>query len=404
MDSVRALLRDRRLRRLVLARTVSVYGSAMAPIALSFAVLGLVSAGQATQLGAVLFARMLAQVVFVLYGGVLADRFSRQRTMVLADVGAAATQALIAVLLIADLGSITALIVLAFLNGVATAMFVPASDGVLPLLVPAAQVKDARALVQTGENAARILGAASAGLLVALAGPGWALMIDALTFVLSALLLSGMGLAPVERADRNSLLADLRGGLREVTSRQWMWVSLVHWSVLNFCISGGVFVLGPVLAEQRLGGALAWSVVIGVYTTGFLVGSLLVLRLNPQWPMLTATVWTVGLAAPVFALAVGAPLWIFTLAMFVTGICTTVGEVLVSGVAMTQIPEEALSRTGAFQAMASMVLVPLGFAAVGPISAVLGVRETLLVYTVVMLAATAAAASSRSLRTVSLAV
>jgi MFS family permease len=402
MDGVRGLLADRRFRRLMIARTVSVFGSAMAPIALAFAVLGLVSGAQATQLGTVLFARMLAQVGFLLYGGVLADRFSRQRMMVVADLSAAATQAAIGVLLLSGRGSIAALIVLAFLNGLASAVFIPASDGILPLLVPAARVKDARALVQTGENAARIIGAAGAGAVVAVAGPGWALLLDAATFACSALLLGGMGLPPVERVRSHSLLAELRGGLREVTSREWMWVSLVQWSVFNFCISGGVFVLGPVLAAQRLGGALAWSAVIGVHSVGFLVGSLLVIRVNPRRPMRTATVWTLGLVTPVLTLALGAPLWLFALAMFLTGICMTVGEVLTNAVTMTQIPEEALSRAGAYQSLASMVLVPSGFAAVGPISDLFGVRRTLLGYAVLMLVAIAGALSSRSVRTVSL--
>ena len=149
MGGVKGLLLDRRFRLFLSARTVSVFGSGMAPIALSFAVLGL--DGQATELGVVLSARMLAQILFVLYGGGLADRFSRQRTMVLAALAAAASQALIATLLIAGQGTIGALIVLAFLNGVATAMFEPAAEGVLPLLLPPVLIKDARAMLQSGE-------------------------------------------------------------------------------------------------------------------------------------------------------------------------------------------------------------------------------------------------------------
>ncbi len=401
MGGVKGLLLDRRFRLFLSARTVSVFGSGMAPIALSFAVLGL--DGQATELGVVLSARMLAQILFVLYGGVLADRFSRQRTMVLADLAAAASQALIATLLIAGQGTIGALIVLAFLNGVATAMFEPAAEGVLPLLLPPVLIKDARAMLQSGENAARILGTAGAGFLVVLAGSGWALMIDAGTFLVSALLLSRLGLPPVERAERNSLLADLRGGLRELTSREWMWVSLLQISVMNFCISGGVFVLGPVIAAEQSSGALGWSAVIGMYTIGFLVGSLLALRVNPRLPMRAATALSLGMAVPVAVLALDAPIWALAVAMFVTGVSTDVAWVLSSGVTMTRIPEEALSRVGAFETLAAMVLVPIGFASVGPISAIFGVQQTLGVYALIMVVVTMMALSNRSVRTVTMA-
>ncbi|MFN8080029.1 MAG: MFS transporter [Kineosporiaceae bacterium] len=397
MDGVRGLLRDGRYRRFIAARTISVYGSTIAPIALSFAILGLGSDGEATQLGIVLFARFLAQVIFTFWGGLLADRFSRQHTMVLADLAAGVSQAVLALLLLTGRGTVPLLIVLSFANGIAISVFLPAADGVLPLLMPLTRVRQAQAAKQTGENAARILAATSAGVLVAVLGSGWALMVDAATFFVSAALLSGLGLPGTARADRHSMISELRGGLREVTSRSWMVIGLIQFAVLNFCNAGGIYVLGPVFAEEHFRGAIGWSIAIGAQTVGFLLGSMLALRIPARRPLVTSSLWGLGWVAPFLAMGFGAPLWVFVAGMLISGLSMHLGEVLSAGVTQTHIPVHALSRVSSIELAMSFTLVPLGFAVVGPISELIGVRPTLLVYAGVMTVAVIAALSSRSL-------
>lgn len=390
-------MHDGRYRRFIAARTVSVYGSTIAPIALSFAILGLGADGQATQLGIVLFFRFLAQVIFTFWGGLLADRFSRQHTMVLADVGAGLSQAALAVLLLTGDATVPLLIILSFANGALISMFLPAADGVLPLLVPLSRVRQAQAAKQTGENAARILAATSAGVLVAVFGPGWALMVDAATFFVSAALLRGLALPGTARADRSSMISEWRGGLREVTSRPWMMISLTQFAVLNFCNAGGIYVLGPVFAQEHFHGAIGWSISVGSQTVGFLVGSMLALRIPARRPLATASLWGLGWVAPFLAMGLGAPLWVFAGGMLISGLSMHLGEVLSASVTQTRIPVQALSRVSSIELAMSFTLVPLGFAAVGPISEWIGVRVTVLVYAAVMTLAVALALSSRSL-------
>lgn len=400
MHGVRSLLSDRRYRRFVLARTISLFGSTMAPIALSFAILGLGPGEQATELGIVLFTRYLAQVIFTLGGGVLADRFSRQRTMVIADLAAALTQALVAVLLLLGQASVPLLVVLSFVNGLAASVFIPAADGVMPLLVPPDRVKDANATRQTGENIARLLGAGGAGLSIALAGPAGALLVDAATFLVSAVLIAGLGLPTAERSASRSVLTDLRGGVREVTSRRWMLVGLGQFAVLNYCNAGGIYVLGPVIAEEHFRGAVGWSLALGAQTVGFLLGSLVALRLQARRPLVVATVWTLAWPLPLLALAGHLPLAVFVATMAVAGMGTQISEVLSRSVVQTQVPTSALSRVASIDLALSFTLVPLGFAAVGPFSQVVGVGRTLLVYAAVMVASAGLALTSRSLRSI----
>jgi len=84
-------------RRLFLARTLSLLGSAMAPVALAFAVLDQTH-GAVAKLGIVLFARAAAQLAFLLPGGILADRISRRQQMLAAEVLSGCSQAAMAAL------------------------------------------------------------------------------------------------------------------------------------------------------------------------------------------------------------------------------------------------------------------------------------------------------------------
>lgn len=121
------VLREEPFRSLFYARTVSMLGNGIGPIALAFAVLDRPGSG-AYDLGVVLAARSIAQVVFLLYGGVLSDRVSRYRQMMISDLMAFAAQASIAILFAGHAGSLVPIVALSAVNGAASALFVPA-DG-----------------------------------------------------------------------------------------------------------------------------------------------------------------------------------------------------------------------------------------------------------------------------------
>ena len=193
-----AVLRLRDFRLLFGAFAVSMVGDRMVSIALAFAVLGL--GGSASEVGIVLAARTLPMVGSVLIGGVVADRVSRQRVMVAADLARVVSQGLLAALLIAGEPPIWSLAVLAGLTGAATGFFNPASTGLLPAVVPPEQLQQANGLRATALSGGEIVGPALAGVLVATVGPGWALAIDAATFAVSAAFLVRAAPARAPRA------------------------------------------------------------------------------------------------------------------------------------------------------------------------------------------------------------
>ncbi len=392
------VLREWRYRRLLGARTVSLLGSAIAPIALAFAVLALPH-GSASEVGIVLAGRSIAQVLCVLAGGVLADRFSRYRVMVASDMVAGCAQGAVAALFLTRNVSLGPLVALSAVNGAAAGLFYPASSAIVPEVVSPAVLQPANAFIRLASNASTVVGAVLAGLIIAGFGSGWAIAADAVSFAMSAVLLVGLGVRNERARATTSILADLRDGWSEFRSRTWLWVIVAQFAFLNACFSGGINVLGVVVARDHYGGATGFSVLRALQAIGLLVGSFVAVRLRPRRPLLGATVATFAFVPPLLLLAGAAPLWLVAAAMLVDGLCTDIFEVLWSTTLQRHVPLDVLSRVSSYDALGSFALGPVGMAAAGPIADGLGVAETLAAAGILTAAATAAALSSRSVRT-----
>ena len=175
-------------RNLWLAQTTSVVGDRLVIVALALFVTDLT--GSATDVGLVLGAQTLPFVVFLLIGGVWADRLPRARLMVATDVVRAALHVLLAALIFTDVVEIWHLVVIEALFGTAEAFFRPAYTGLLPRTIPEPEIQEAQALSNMTNNLAELTGPALATALVLGVGAGWAFLFDALTFVMSAFFLT----------------------------------------------------------------------------------------------------------------------------------------------------------------------------------------------------------------------
>lgn len=393
------MLREPSFLPLFVARTISLLGDAIAPVALAFAMLSLPN-GSATSLGIVLTARIVAQLTFVLFGGVIADRMPKQWVMVIADLTAGATQAIIATLFITHHAVIPVVAALSTLNGAAAALFRPAARALVPGLVAKEYLQSANALLRFSMNTGSILGAALSGVLVALLGPGWALAVDALSFLASAGLIAGVRTRDLITAPAGRLLAQLRDGWREFTARQWVWMMVTQLAFANVCIAGGIVVLGPVVAKAYLGGAVGWAVAVAAQAAGLVVGSLVGMRLRSRYPVRFAALLTVGFVPPLVALALDAPLPVVVAGMFVTGFCIDVYEILFQTAVQVHVPPHALARVMSYDSLGSFALIPVGLAIVGPLSALIGVATTLLGAAVLVTASGAIVLLSASVRNV----
>jgi MFS family permease len=186
---------------------------------LAFAVIEI--GGGASGVGVVLASFTVSQVVFILFGGVWADRLPRNRVMVGADVGEGVVQLVAAFLILTGRAEVWHLAMLAACNGLGQAFFFPASQGIVPQVVSRDRLQEANALLRLSLNATGIGGAALAGLLVAAIGAGWAIAFDGLSFLLSAVVVARIAL-PETTLEPSRLLTDLREGWGAFSSRTWL--------------------------------------------------------------------------------------------------------------------------------------------------------------------------------------
>ena len=391
-------LGERSFRYLFLGRTTTFVGNAFATVALAFAVLELT--GSKADLGFVLAARSLPQVLFLLVGGIWADRLPRHRVMVASNLASGASQGAIAVLLLTGQAEVWHLMALAAVNGLVSAFFFPAVVGIVPQTVPQRMLQSANAILRLGSNASWIGGAAVGGLVVGLTSPGIGIAVDAATFFLGALFISMIDLPSSLRVEASNFLGELKEGWREFIGRTWLWVIVLQFGFCNAIALGTEGVLGPAIAKDQLGGATAWGLILTAQSLGLIVGGLILLRLRPRRILLAATLgyllaipFLLGLAVPVSVV------WLIALAAL-AGIGVEIFGVLWDTTMQQEIPQEKLSRVSSYDALGSFVLIPLGVAIVGPVSELIGTRETILGAAAISLTATLAVLFVRDVRTI----
>jgi MFS family permease len=368
-------LAAREFRLLFVARGISFFGSAIAPVAIAFAVLDLT--GSASDLGLVLAARMIPQILFMLVGGVWADRLPRNLVMVASDLLTGGAQAACAVLLLTGDAEIWQLVVLQAVGGTAFAFFFPASTGLVPQTVEPPLLQQANAVLRLALNVASIGGAALGGILVAVLGAGWALAIDSGTFFLSAAFLAAMRVARGQRMETPNFVAELREGWREFASRTWLWVIVVGFGFLNAAETGAFNVLGPIVTKAELGGASAYGAMFAAEAVGLVLGGLLTLRFKPSRPLLVGCSVVILMPPVLVLLALGAPLPSILAAAVAMGLGVEVFGIFWDTSLQQHVPAYALSRVSSYDALGSFIFIPLGQLLAGPIAEAIGVDETL---------------------------
>jgi predicted MFS family arabinose efflux permease len=378
------------------ARTISFVGSAFANVALAFAVLELT--GSKADLGYVLAARTVPMVVFMLVGGIWADRLPRHHVMVASNLFSGLSQATIATSLFLGEAQIWQLAALAAVNGASSAFFFPASAGIIPQTVPESLLQEANAILRLGRNGSVIFGSAAAGLIVAATSPATGLAVDAASFLLAAGLTAAMHLPSSLRMESSRFFDDLALGWHEFTSRAWLWVIVLQFGIVNAVEQGSQSVLGPAVSAQHYHGAAGWGLIGAAQAIGLVVGGLMMLRARPQRMLLVATLALLLTMPFLFGLAVPLPLVSVLVLAFAAGLGIETFGVLWDTTMQQEIPQDRLSRVYSYDALGSFALIPLGLALAGPIAEAIGTRATLTGAGLLSLAATLAVLFVREVR------
>ncbi|AEJ38322.1 major facilitator superfamily MFS_1 [Sulfobacillus acidophilus TPY] len=339
-----------------LGRTVSLFGSAMTPVALAFAVLA-ARHGQEL-LGYLLAAELLPNVLLVLLGGSLADRFRRDRLLVWAHVGQGCSQAAVAAVVLTGTNPY-GLFPLAVLNGVLAAVTSPALRGIVPELVTPAHISQANALLNASKSAARIVGPATAGLLVATIGGGFGIAADAVTFFAAAACMAQVAIPSRPAGPVRSLVRSIKDGWQYFRRRRWIWSITGAWTVMNLIQMGAWQVLGPMIAQKSFGPA-GWGLTLSVKAAGILAGSMVLLKIRFARPLRDGMAAAAGVGLPLVVLGCHLPLPVLTAAAGLAGIGSAITGVTWDTALQQGVPQDKLGQVLAFDEFGSYVGIPLG--------------------------------------------
>ncbi len=392
-----APLRNRNFAWYFASRAADTLGSMMSGVALAFAVLAITDS--ATALGQVLAANTIPLVVFLLYGGVLADRFPRTLVLQLSNLVAAASQGTLAFLVITGQAELWMFIVLAAVNGTADAANFPAMAGMVPQLVPRDQLQPANALVSLTRGGLTILGPSLSALLVVTVGPGWGLAANALAWVLSTLLLIPVVIPPKPpKSEQTSTIQDLRAGWSFFLATTWLWVIVLAFAFLNAIHVGAWFTLGPAHAKDTVG-EQGWGLILSAESAGLLVMTLVLLRVRLRHPLLLGMLGFSLVGIPQVMFGAQPELWLLIPLAFVAGAGVEVFSMGWNLAMQVNIDDDMLSRAYSYDALGSFVAMPVGQLLFGPLGEAFGFQAVLVVSGVATIVISLVTLLSRSVRT-----
>ncbi len=391
-----APLRERSFAWYFASRFSNTLGSMMAGVALTFAVLDLTDS--ATALGQVLAARTVPMVVFLLIGGVIADRFPRTMVLQLSNVFSGLTQGMVAYLVISGQAELWMLIALEAVNGTVSAVSLPAMAGMVPQLVRREHLQSANALLSLSRGGLTIIGPTVGALLVVTVGSGWALAVDALTWLLAALLLLPVSVPPrPARTEQASTIRELREGWSLFIGTTWLWVVVLGFGMLNAITAGAWFTLGPAVARDTIG-EQGWGFVLSAESVGLVLMTVILLRVRLSRPLLTGMLGCAVMGVPMVVLGLEPHLLTLVAVTFLAGAGLEVFSMGWNLAMQENIEDRMLSRAYSYDALGSFVAMPVGQLLYGPLGETFGYQEVLVVSGVVFAAVALLVLTSRSVR------
>ena len=379
-------IRDFRI--LLIDRLLAPFANGFSMVGVSFAVLNLT--GSTADLSYVLAAQVAPMLVFTLISGVFADRLRPQWVIVAGNIAVIVGEGTFGLLVLTGHPALWTMICLEALNGIGAAMFYPASQALLPQIVPDSLLQEGSSISRLAMNTGQMTGAASAGLVVAAFGPGWALTLCAIGMIGTIPLLLSIKAGRTLRmagAKGAGMVTELREGWTEFRSHTWLWATVIQYALVIMAFNGAFLVLGPVVARTHLGGPAAWGAITASDALGLVAGGLLSLRYTPRRPMLFVVGSGAAIALTPLALALVLPLPVICVTAFALGALIEWMMVQWTVQMATRIPSDKLARVSSYDALGSMSAMPLGALLAGPLAAAIGVSTTQFAAAAVIVAA-----------------
>ena len=364
--------------------TVSLVGDGILLVALAWQVYELANAP--TAMAVVGLSMTIPHVALLLLGGVASDRFDRRKLMVASDAVRGTAVAVLGMLALSGNLRLWYVFPLVAACGAANAFFGPAFDALVPDVVSEDQLAQANAIEQFVRPAAHgMIGPAIGGVVLATVGTGGAFLLDALTFAVSIACLMRVRPRPAaalltdeEDVAKVSVVADIREGFRFVRANAWLWATLLAATFAYLLFTGPVDVLLPYLVKNELeAGPGTLGLVLGIGGLGAISAALAVGGLGtPRRPMTFVYVaWTLSTLVLV-GYGVARSAWQAMAVSLMFNAMEAAGTVVWLTTKQRLVPRELLGRVSSFDWFISTGLVPLSFAVVAPVAALIGARNT----------------------------
>ena len=385
---------------LAFSRFISNLGNGVSPIALAYGVLSLPGA-TGKDLSIVMAARFVPLLAFMLFGGVIADRFQRNRLVGGSDMLGSFLAAISAISLIFGFSSTWLLALMGALFGILNAIWWPAMSGVLPEILPKEKLQEGNAVVGLMTNIGYIIGTLGGGILVSIFGAGWGLLVDAMSFFIAGVIVWNLPLIGKIKDKSPGIIHDLVVGWKEFISRSWVIAMVVSFALINMAFESMLSVLGPLNFSNPITGPKQWSYNLAGLSLGMLIGGIWILKVKLERPLYFAMVLIALSAIWDYTLAFDLAMPWTVLAAVFSGISLEVFMVTWNTSLQSHVPEESYSRVSSYDTLGSFGIAPLGIVIAGPLAMHFGVNTILFITgttTLVAAIASLAVSSVRNLR------
>nr|WP_246402108.1 MFS transporter [Jiangella mangrovi] len=359
------------------ARTTSLLGDAMLPVAITAAVIG---AGYgASGVGYALAALIAPFAVLIIFGGVLSDRFGARRMMIVSDATRLCFQSVLAGVFLLGSPPLWLILVLLALVGAGSALFQPGVASIIPRI--SRDVQKANATLRISESVTAVIGPSVAGLLLVVASPAAVVALDALTYAVSGVCLlriRSVSMGPAERGGVSSFRDDLVEGWREFRARTWLWSVIVVYMLWQLAGAGPAMTLGYSTLVTDYG-STTFGLVMSALGAGSVLGGLVAIRLRPRYPLRAGALAMILWTLMPLSVALGLPGPFVAGCYAVSGVGMAFWIVMFHTSVQTHIPQEVLGRVHAYDAAGSLVMKPIGQALAGPLAIIAGTVPLLFV-------------------------
>ena len=363
---------------LAISRFISNVGNGVSPIALAYGVLSLPGA-TGKDLSIVMAARFVPLLAFMLFGGVIADRFQRNRLVGGSDMLGSFLAAVSAISLIAGFSSTWLLALMGGLFGILNAIWWPAMSGVLPEILPKEKLQEGNAVIGLLTNFGYIVGTLGGGILVSSVGAGWGLLVDAISFFIAGAIVWNLPILGKIKDKSPGIIHDLVVGWKEFISRSWVIAMVLTFALINMAFESMLSVLGPLNFNDPTTGPKQWSYNLAGLSVGMLLGGIWVLKIKIGRPLYLAMVLIALSAVWDYALAFDLPMAFSVLAAVFSGISLEIFMVTWNTSLQSHVPEESYSRVSSYDTLGSFGIAPLGIVIAGPLAMHFGVNTILFI-------------------------